>query len=234
MTKEKILIVDDDIDLVESLASLFDEQGFQTIKACGGADGLRKTTEEHPDLVLLDVAMSDVDGYEVLTKIKDRRIPTRVIIFTGYGTSVRDVVKFIKAGACDYVLKLGPVDDLINAVRRALAVDTTINLHVSDTTPIIEQLIASAEKLAQDKNKLELQNQTLLRREHRISMLMIAIRLACLLVAIGLTALFYSFGLVSKGWIILPIVLFILLVLPIERIKRMYVKAPVAEGEIEI
>jgi DNA-binding response OmpR family regulator len=196
MTQEKILIIDDEADLVESIARNLEADGFQTIRAFSGADGLRKATDEHPDLILLDVAMRDLNGYEVLTKIKDRGIPTRVIVFTGYATSLRDVVKFIKAGACDYVIKgHGATVLVMDAVKRALAVETTINLHVSDTTPIVEQLIASAEKLSKDKDLLQMQNTALVKNENRASILMVAIRLLCLLIAVGLTALLSSFPL---------------------------------------
>jgi DNA-binding NtrC family response regulator len=236
MATEKILIIDDDSDFVEATARRLEAEGFETIKAYGGAAGLRKAVEEHPELVLLDVDMQDVDGYEVLAKIKDRAIPTRVIIVTGYATSIRDVVRFVKAGACDYLLKgHGVADRLIDAIKRALAVETTINLHVSDTTPIIEQLIASAEKLTTDKDKLEAQNVALLMQHQRVSLIMIAIRVVCLLIAVGLTALFSYLGLVSKAWtFLLPVVLFALLILPLERVKTLYLKAPSTEGKIEM
>lgn len=236
MTTEKILIIDDEAEIVDSIARNLEGVGFQTMKAYSGADGLRRATDEHPDLVLLDVAMRDLNGYEVLTKIKDRGIPTRVIILTGYATTLRDVVKFIKAGACDYLLKgHGTTVEVMDAVKRALAVETTINLHVSDTTPIVEQLIASAEKLAKDKDKLQTQNTALLKNEKRVSLFMIGIRLICLLIAVGLTALLSSLGLVSKAWVfLLPVVLFALLMLPLERVKTLYLKAPSAEGKIEM
>jgi DNA-binding response OmpR family regulator len=236
MTQEKILIIDDEADLVESIARNLEADGFQTIRAFSGADGLRKATDEHPDLILLDVAMRDLNGYEVLTKIKDRGIPTRVIVFTGYATSLRDVVKFIKAGACDYLIKgQGATVLVMDAVKRSLAVETTINLHVSDTTPIVEQLIAAAEKLSKDKDRLQIQNTALVKNENRASILMVAIRLLCLLIAVGLTALLSSSGLVSKTWVfLLPVVLFALLILPLERVKTLYLKAPSTEGKIEM
>jgi DNA-binding response OmpR family regulator len=233
--KEKVLIVDNDSAAVKALALMLEPEGLQILKAYGGADGLRMTTEEHPDLVLLDIAMPDVNGYEVLTKIKDRGIPTRVIMITGYSTSIRDVVKYIKAGACDYLLKPVAPTDMLDAVKRALAVETTINLHISDTTPIVEQLIATAEKLAQDKSKLEQQNKALINQKHKIFLIMVAIRLLCLSVAIALTALLHSFGLVTGTWaFLLPIILFFLLLLPIERVKKLSIKAPKTETSIEM
>jgi DNA-binding NtrC family response regulator len=235
MKKEKILVVDDDKAGTDTLAEMLKLSGYEVLKAYSGADGLRMTTEENPDLVLLDIAMPDLNGYDVLIKIKERSIPTRVIIVTGYGTSVRDVVRFIKAGACDYLLKTVTANDVIDAVKRALAVETTINLHVSDTTPIVEQLIAKAEKLSQDKSKLEQQIEVLSNRKHKIFLIMIAIRLLCLLVAIALTALLHSLGLVTNTWtFVLPIILFVLLLLPIERVKKLSLKAPKTETKIEM
>lgn len=235
MKNEKILIVDDDKDMADTLARDLEAEGFQILKAYGGADGLRMTTEEHPDLVLLDISMPDVNGYEALAKIKERNLPTRVIIITGSGTLIRDVINFIKAGACDYLLKPVSRKNLTDAVKRALAVETTLNLHVSDTTPIVEQLIAKAEKLEKDIIKLERDNKALSNQKHKIFLTTIAIRLLCLLVAIALTLLLHILDLVPRTWaFLLPIVLFILLLLPIERAKRLSIKAPKTNAEIKM
>jgi DNA-binding response OmpR family regulator len=233
--KKKILVVDDNKEIADSFAGMLEGEGYRVLRAYGGADGLRVTTEEHPDLVLLDIQMPDVDGFDVLRKIKERSIPTRVVMITGHGTSTRDVVKFIKAGACDYLMKPVAPQEIFDAVKRALAVETTINLHVSDTTPIVEQLIATVEKLSLDKSKLEQQSQTLDTQKYKIFLIMAAIRLLCLLAAIALTALLNSLGLVTKSWtFLLPIVLFVLLLLPIERVRKLSVKAPKTETQIEM
>lgn len=236
MATQKILVVDDNIDFVKKLARWLESEGFQALTAYGGAEGLQKATEEHPDLVILDVSMRDVDGYDVLKKIKEREIPTRVIVLTGYAISIRDVIKFIKAGACDYLLKgdTSPVD-LTDAVKRALAVETTMNLQVSDATPIVQQLIASAERLTKDKEKLETEKAILLKSENKVPFAMIGVRLLCLLAVIGLTIVLSWYVPVSKTWLfLLPVILFALLIVPLDRVKKISIKAPSTEGQMEI
>ncbi len=236
MARQKVLIIDDNVDFVQRTARWLGDAGFQTLTAYGGAEGLQKATEEHPDLVILDVAMRDVDGYDVLKNIKERGIPTRVIVLTGYAISIREVIKFIKAGACDYLLKVNtsPID-LLDAVKGALAVETTMNFHVSDTTPMVKQLIASAEKLTKDKEKLEVEKGILLKSENKVPFAMVGVRLLCLLAVIGLTIVLSWYVPVSKTWLfLLPVILFALLIIPLERVKKISIKAPSTGGEMEI
>jgi CheY-like chemotaxis protein len=82
----KILIVDDDADLVEATANLLTVKGYATVGASSGEEGYAKAKSEHPDLMLLDVMMkSDSEGFEIARKLKEdattRTIP--VIIVTG-------------------------------------------------------------------------------------------------------------------------------------------------------
>lgn len=235
MNKAKILVIDDQPAIHDIIELLLKTEEFQIMNAFNGADGIRMASDEHPDLILLDIMMPDVDGFEVLKKIKEKGIPTRVIMVTGYGNSIPDVVRFIKAGACDYLLKpVNPVE-IIRAVRRALALETTINLHVSDTSPIVEELIARAEKLAHDNFKLELQVKTVPNQKHKNLLIMIMIRLLCLAIGIGATFLLFYLNFITRTWaFILPIVIFLLLLLPIESVKKLYLKAPKTETGIEM
>jgi len=235
MNQAKILVIDDQPTTPEFIELLLKPEGFQVLKAYGGADGIRVASEEHPDLILLDIMMPDIDGFEVLKRIKEKGIPTRVIIVTGYGNSISDVVRFIKAGACDYLLKpINPVE-IVRAVKRALAIDTTINLHVSDPSPIVEELIARAEKLAHDNFKLELKVKATPNQKHKHLLIMIMIRLSCFAIGIRITLLLLYLNLITRTWaFILPIVIFLLLLLPIESVKRLYLKAPKAETGVEM
>jgi DNA-binding response OmpR family regulator len=235
MNNEKILIIDDEPSTPEVIEILLKPEGFQILKAYSGADGIRIASEEHPDLILLDIMMPDIDGFEVLKKIREKSIPTRVIIVTGYGNSIPDVVRFIKAGACDYLLKpINPVE-IVRAVKRALTIETTINLQVSDTSPIIEELIARAEKLAHDNLKLERQVKAIPNQNHKHLLILIMIRLLCFAIGIGTTLLLLNLNLITRTWaFILPIVIFLLLLLPIESVKKLYLKAPKAETGVEM
>jgi DNA-binding response OmpR family regulator len=235
MNKEKILIIDDERETPDYLGLLLEGNGFQILKAYGGADGLRVATEEHPDLILLDIMMPDVDGFEVLKKIKERSIPTRVIMVTGYRNSIPDVVRFIKAGACDYLMKPVNPEELLIATKRALALESTINLHVSDTTPIVEQLIVRAEKLEQEKANLTQQVKGIPSQDNKNVLIMMGIRLLCLVIAIGVTLLLHSLDLITRNWsFLLSMIIFILLLLPIEKVKKLSLKARKTETEIEM
>ena len=68
--KSKILIVDDAMDTVELLRKRFRSEGYDTAEAYNGEEGLQKVTEYHPDMIILDVMMPKIDGYEVCQRLK--------------------------------------------------------------------------------------------------------------------------------------------------------------------
>jgi two-component system alkaline phosphatase synthesis response regulator PhoP len=67
---KKVLIVDDDPDLVEAVSTILESKGYAVAKAYGGVEGLKKARTENPDLIVLDVMMPDKDGYEVCKELK--------------------------------------------------------------------------------------------------------------------------------------------------------------------
>jgi len=102
-TKPKLLIVDDDEGLLQALELYFDRLGYSVVKAHKGSDGLRKLYESHPDLVCLDVMMPDINGWEVLKRIREMTdLP--VIMLTARGAET-ERVRGLKLGADDYVSK---------------------------------------------------------------------------------------------------------------------------------
>ncbi|MGC1378603.1 MAG: response regulator, partial [Anaerolineales bacterium] len=143
----KILIADDETSLLEILGIILEEAGYEVLLADGGAKCIQLAQEKKPDLVLLDINMPDIGGERVLEEIKNRQIPTRVIMFTGYFRAIEDAIKFIKAGACDYLLKPVEVDEIQNAIQRALVLESTINLVSSNPTPLVNKLMAETEEL---------------------------------------------------------------------------------------
>ena len=105
MKPVQILVVDDEENVVELMRHILKEANFDVICAYGGTEGIRYTIDNHPDLVISDVMMPDVDGIEFLTKLKEKNIRTRFIFMTAVYTSLRDTVRFIKLGACDVIHK---------------------------------------------------------------------------------------------------------------------------------
>jgi DNA-binding response OmpR family regulator len=245
MNKAKILVIDDSSETLAAIEEYLEDKGYQVIGAINGVDGLRLATEEHPDLILLDVMMPLMDGREVLEKIKDRRIPTRVIIMSAYMTSTSDIVYFIKSGACDYIIKPFKFDNLINLIERALVVEATINLNLSDNS-LIQQLIANTEKLQRDQEKLIKDNEKLIKDNEKLKKQVLAkgyveeliwmgIKLLGLFISTGITIILYSLNIISKSIaIILPFILFFFIFFPFQRTKKLSVKVPKVETDIEM
>jgi CheY-like chemotaxis protein len=82
---EKILIIDDDVDTLRLVGLMLQRQGYEISAAANGTQGLAKALEERPDLILLDVMMPDMDGYEVARNIRAQSEKPVLIAMTGYG-----------------------------------------------------------------------------------------------------------------------------------------------------
>jgi DNA-binding NtrC family response regulator len=126
----RILVIDDDPIVAESLAEFLKGQGYETATALDGAEGLAALREaEEPvagaparpfDLVLCDISLPAMDGLEVLRRIMKDHAGTAVLMLTGYG-SVDTAVKALKLGAADYLTKPVVDDELRVALERAIA-----------------------------------------------------------------------------------------------------------------
>jgi DNA-binding response OmpR family regulator len=119
---EKILIVDDDRDTLRLVGLLLQRKGYEIVAAERGSQGLEKAFQETPDLILLDVMMPDMDGFEVLRQVrgnpKTSNIP--IIMFTAK-TQVDDKVAGFEAGADDYLTKPTHPSELTARVKALLA-----------------------------------------------------------------------------------------------------------------
>ncbi len=117
---EKILIIDDEAEILELLTEVLQEEGYKVVKAGDGMEGLEVFQSETPDLVITDVKMPRKDGLEVLKGIKDSGSDVDVIILTGHSDEAT-AIECLRSGAYDYLLK--PVEDvevLLTAVNRAI------------------------------------------------------------------------------------------------------------------
>ena len=127
-----ILVVDDDAKDVRLMEVLLRPRGYAVVTASNGAEALQQVRQEPPDLILLDVMMPIVDGFEVCKLLKDqpetRLIP--VVMMTALGC-VEDRVKGIEAGADDFLTKPVHRDELLARIRTALrhkrAIDATLD-----------------------------------------------------------------------------------------------------------
>ncbi|MGJ3239511.1 MAG: response regulator transcription factor [Anaerolineae bacterium] len=115
---EKILIIDDEEATVHLIAMLLEKRGFETIKADRAEEGLRKAYRHQPDLVLLDIMMPDMDGWEICKRLREMSdVP---IVFLTARSDTKDVVHGLEMGADDYITKPYDNDELVARVRAHL------------------------------------------------------------------------------------------------------------------
>lgn len=131
---KRILIIDDDFDMCALLSRFLNKKGYITEVAHNGSKGLAKFNEFHFDIVLCDFRLGDKDGKDVLSKIKEARPKTIVIIITGY-SDIKIAVDVIKMGAFDYITKPLIPDEVVNVIEKALANPVTEQQPSSSKTP---------------------------------------------------------------------------------------------------
>jgi len=120
MRSEQILVVDDEKRIVENIASCLKREGLNVTSAHGGAQAAALFEQHHFDVVLLDISMPGMDGYEVMEHIFGLDSDVLIIIMTGFA-SVESAVTALKKGAWDYLKKPFEYTDLIKTVKNALA-----------------------------------------------------------------------------------------------------------------
>jgi len=119
--KSKILIIEDDLDVAEMLNAYFRVQGYDVFTVNWGEDGVRSCQTVHPDLVILDIRLPDIDGYEVARRLRsDRRTAEIPIIFLTEKRDRADRLQGLELGADDYITKPFDVQELRLRVRNAL------------------------------------------------------------------------------------------------------------------
>ncbi len=102
----KILIIEDDKFLRGLISRKLTKEGYDVSEAIDGEEGIKKIKEEKPDLVLLDLILPGIDGFEVLAQMKEDRDVTKIpaIILSNLGQK-EDIEKGLKLGAVDYLVK---------------------------------------------------------------------------------------------------------------------------------
>lgn len=116
---KKVLVIDDDPAFLRLLEQLLGQQGFETIKANGGQEGLKLLFAEKPDLVLLDVSMPGMDGWQVCQRIREIT-DTPIIMLTGKQQGEEDVIRGLDYGADEYLFKPVGNRELVARIRAIL------------------------------------------------------------------------------------------------------------------
>ncbi|MGB9714680.1 MAG: response regulator [Candidatus Bathyarchaeales archaeon] len=115
----RILVVDDDENIREVLKTILEEEGYSVDMAKNGKEAIRKTNEKFYNLALIDIRLSDMEGTELLTKIKDTLPKMRKIIVTGY-PSLQNAIEALNKGANAYVLKPFDMNKVLKTIREQL------------------------------------------------------------------------------------------------------------------
>ena len=163
MSCARILVVDDEADILDLLSELLGESGYDVVRASDGREAMRALFQAQPDLVLLDVAMPELDGWQTLERIRDASDLPVLMLTARAGED--DKVRGLRAGANDYVTKpfstrelLARIDALLRAHKgsgqptetyaddfltvdfadRAVAVEGS---HVTLTPPRVQALV---------------------------------------------------------------------------------------------
>jgi len=145
----RILIVDDEPTNVELIQELLAAEGYRTESAAGGREALSRARQDPPHLIVLDVRMPDVDGFEVCRQLKAdaRTTGIPVLLVTGLDT-LRDKERGLAAGADDYVTKPVVPADLLTRVRSLLRV-SHLSQDLDRTLAYLQELEAARETMAQ-------------------------------------------------------------------------------------
>jgi len=115
----KILVIDDDRSMCETLELYLTEEGYEVITAETGTEGLNRFVETSPDVVILDIRLPDVDGFTVLEDLREDDENVKVIMITAHH-DMESTIHAMKNGAFDYIHKPVNVDELDMAIRKAV------------------------------------------------------------------------------------------------------------------
>jgi two-component system, OmpR family, alkaline phosphatase synthesis response regulator PhoP len=121
MNPKKILIVDDEVDLVETVRFPLEMEGYHVLVSYNGEDALNQARQENPDLILLDLMLPKLDGYKVcrLLKFDDRYKHIPILMLTAK-TQEKDKALGMETGANEYITKPFEMDDLLKKVKAYL------------------------------------------------------------------------------------------------------------------
>lgn len=115
-----ILVIDDEIRTADSLKTLLEDAGYRVDVAYSGEQALQKLQADPPDLVITDIKMREIDGYDVMRYVREKLPHTYVIVITGYA-NLESAIEAIRQSAYDYITKPFDFDTLRLSVERAFA-----------------------------------------------------------------------------------------------------------------
>jgi DNA-binding response OmpR family regulator len=123
MPAVRIVCIEDDPQIIELVRTILGRKGYQVIGATGGQEGLTLVQVQHPDLILLDLMMPDLDGWEVYRRLKEDPLlaPVPVMVVTARAQDIDRVLGLHVAHVDDYLTKPFTPKQLTDSVERILA-----------------------------------------------------------------------------------------------------------------
>ncbi|MBR9854854.1 MAG: response regulator [Algicola sp.] len=122
MKQKKILIVDDEPNIVMSLEYAFKKKDFEVFIARDGTEALEISNKQKPDLILLDIMMPEMDGYETLKRVRENKdLAHTKVVFLSAKSKEKDVEKGLEMGADSYMTKPFSIKKVISDIEELLA-----------------------------------------------------------------------------------------------------------------
>lgn len=145
MRKIRVLIADDHVVLRDGLRALLNMyEDMEVVGEAGdGLEALDRIQELQPDVVLMDIAMPRLGGLEAALEVRQRRLPTRVLVLTQYDNR-EYVFQMLKAGAAGYIVKKAAGTELVSAIRAVHAGESF--LHPSAAKAVVERYLEAREE----------------------------------------------------------------------------------------
>jgi PleD family two-component response regulator len=157
-----ILLIDDMPNNLRLLSSLLSKQGYKVRSVINGAMGLKAAQAKPPDLILLDINMPDLNGYEVCTKLKEHEVTQEIpVIFLSALDDVIDKVKAFRVGGSDYITKPFQIEEVLVRVQNQLQLRQAQKM-LGQQNVLLEQEICDRKKIqaSLEERETELKQQT--------------------------------------------------------------------------
>lgn len=155
MSQKRLLVIEDDFDLGDMLVTFFDAKGYEVLHAQSGSEGITLARAKFPNLILLDVMLPDMEGFQVCQALRTNTLTKYIpITFLTQRDARADKVAGLQLGADDYVTKPFDIEELRLRIERSIDRATRDHLHEARTGLPTNQLIVSEyyESLQYDQN----------------------------------------------------------------------------------
>ncbi len=134
--KINILIIDDEQVVINSISKIAISEGYSVDSVLNVVSALQKISSTEFDLIICDIMLSEMDGFQFLAELESKQIDTPVIMTTGYST-IENAVKSLYTGAIEFIPKPFTVDEITSVIRRGMKYSSMMKLKKSDDDSII-------------------------------------------------------------------------------------------------